>query len=108
MLEDEFAQEGFIVLLATDGEEGVKIALEEHPDLVILDLLMPKVDGIEVLKQIRAEEWGKEVPVLVLSNIGDTDKVNQAIGLGVSDYLVKTDWKIGDVIMKAKEKLNIF
>ncbi len=109
MLADEFAREGFKVLLATNGKDGVEAAVSKHPDLIVADLVMPGMDGIDTIKKIREDgEWGKEVPIIVLSNLGDADKVGAALQLGAFDYLVKTDWKIGDVVIKVKEKLHIY
>lgn len=105
ILSDKLSGEGFSVLTATDGDEGVKVALSQHPDLILLDLLMPKTDGIAALEKIRADAWGKNVPVLVLTNMSDVSKMESAVHLQVSGYLVKADWKLEDVVAKIREIL---
>lgn len=107
ILSDKLIQEGFFVLKAVDGEEGTKLAFAEHPDLILLDLLMSKVDGIAALEKIRADSWGKTVPVLVLTNLSDVAKMESAVHSGVSGYLVKSDWKLENVISKIREILHI-
>jgi len=107
ILSEKLAQEGFEIVKAYDGDEGVKLALSGHPDLILLDLLMPKVDGIVVLEKIRADAWGKNVPVLVLTNLSDVSKMESAVHLQVSGYLVKSDWKLEDVVAKIREILHI-
>ena len=100
--------EGFKVLKAENGEKGLEIALKEHPDLIMLDILMPKMNGIEVLKKIRDDQsWGAEVLVIMLSNLSDADSVSKVAEHGVYDFLVKTDWRLDDVSKFVKNKLGI-
>lgn len=68
-LHDKFSLEGFSVIDAKDGEEGLTVAMSEHPDLILLDILMPKMDGLTMMKKLRqGDEWGKHVPIIVLTN----------------------------------------
>jgi two-component system, OmpR family, alkaline phosphatase synthesis response regulator PhoP len=97
---------GFVILEAKNGEEGLKMALAEHPDLILLDIIMPRMDGISLLKKLRVDDWGKNAPVIVLSNLSDADNSVKAVSGNVSDYLIKSDWKIADVVAKIKEKLG--
>ena len=107
-LSKKFSHEGFEVIEAKDGEEALAAALEEKPDLVILDIIMPKMDGITLLKKIREDKsWGAGVPVIILSNLSDTDNVSEAARYHVFDFLVKTDWHLDDVVKLVKEKLNV-
>ncbi|OGE85128.1 MAG: hypothetical protein A3J48_03065 [Candidatus Doudnabacteria bacterium RIFCSPHIGHO2_02_FULL_46_11] len=107
-LVDKFTNEGFAVFHAEDGEEGLNIALKEHPDIILLDMIMPKMDGMTVLENIRKNAgWGADVPVIVLTNINDTRVVSEAMGFHASDFLVKSDWKLADVVKKVREKLGI-
>ena len=106
-LVDKFSREGFEALEAKNGEEGLNLALETHPDLILLDIVMPKMDGLTMLKKLREDEWGRGVPVIVLTNLSDGDKARDAIYHGVYDYLVKADWKLEDVIKKVKEWLSM-
>jgi DNA-binding response OmpR family regulator len=104
---DKFSRENFEVLQAKNGVEGVDIALKEKPDVVLLDIVMPEMDGLEALKKIRADEWGKEVPIFLLTNLSDMEKISEAVQIGIAGYLVKSDWKLEDVVVKVKEKLGM-
>lgn len=104
-LADKFTKEGFMVIEAKDGEEGLKLALKEKPDLILLDIIMPKMDGITMLGKLREDKWGKDVRVIILTNLEDENKVMESVQKGAYDYLIKSDWKLEDVVKKAKEKL---
>ncbi len=106
-LVSKFEKEDFAVISARDGEDGLEKALTEHPDLVLLDIIMPKMDGITTLERIRRDNWGKKVPVIMLTNLSDEKKVEEAIELGSRDYLVKSDWNINDVVKKVRSKLGM-
>ncbi len=107
-LGDKFKKSGFEVLLAADGEDGLKIASKEKPSLIMLDILMPKMDGISLTKHIReGSSWGKEVPIIMLTNLTDPDSVSEVAGYGVFDFLVKTDWRLDDVVALVRKKLNM-
>lgn len=97
---------GFSTIVAKDGEEGLALALSEKPDLILLDIVLPKMDGITLLKKLREDAWGKSVPVIVLSNLGAVGSVAESVVSGVQDYLVKVDWKIEDVIKRVRERLG--
>ena len=106
-LVDKFETEGFRVLGAGDGQAGLDVAMKEHPDLILLDIVMPKMDGLTMLKHLRADKWGQSAQVIVLTNLSDWQKINEAVQHRAFDYLVKTDWKIEDVVKRAKEKLEL-
>lgn len=106
-LVDKFTREGFDVLEARDGEEGLELALKEHPDLILLDLKMPKMDGITMLKNLQADDSSKDIPVIILTNLNELEKMAEALESEAYDYLVKTDWKLKDIVKKVKEKLGI-
>lgn len=107
-LANKFRKEGFEVIQCEDGEDGFAKSREHHPDLVMLDIIMPKMDGITLMKKIREEgEWGSEVPIIMLTNLSDPESVYEAAKYKVYDFLVKTDWKLDDVAKLVKEKLNI-
>lgn len=100
--------EGFQVFAATNGQEGLEIALKEHPDLILLDLMMPVMDGLTMLERLREDEdWGKGAAVILLTNINDPDKVAMATSAGSYDFLVKSDWNIEDVVKKIKQRLEV-
>jgi DNA-binding response OmpR family regulator len=94
-------------LIAPDGAIGLEMAKQTHPDFIVLDLLMPKMDGIEMLKSLRKNKWGKTVKVMVLTNLSNDEKHAEALKLGVVDYLMKTDWTVDEIIDKIKNKLGI-
>lgn len=107
-LASKLEKEGFNVISAQDGEEGFEFAIEENPDLIMLDILMPKIDGLTLMKNIRKEgDWGKEVPIIMLTNLSDPESVSEAANYGVYDFLVKTDWRLDDVANLVKSKLSI-
>ncbi len=108
VISEKFIQEGFEVFNAYNGIECVEVALKENPDIVLLDIIMPKLDGLRALKEIRKDEnWGKKVPVIVLSNLSSADEVQRASEDGVYDYLVKSDWKLEEVVERVKARLEI-
>jgi DNA-binding response OmpR family regulator len=106
VLTEKFSKEGFTVFEARDGKEGLEVALDKKPDVVLLDILMPTMDGIEMLKRLREDPWGKMVPVFLLTNLNDLEKISESVRIGISGYLVKTDWKLEDVVNKVKDKLQ--
>ncbi len=103
---EKLRQEGFEVLEASDGVEGLKCALESHPDLILLDLVMPNLGGMATLQRIREDTWGRSARVMLLTNLNDADSVSEAMSFGVHDFLVKTDWKLEDVVEKVRERLK--
>jgi len=105
-LTDKFSREGMEVITAKNGQEGLDVALAKKPDLILLDVIMPKMDGITMLEKLREDKWGENVEVILLTNLTDADKVSEAVEKGVRDYLIKSDWKLEDVVKKVKEKLS--
>ena len=106
VLKDILTVEGYSIIETKDGVEGLEMALKEHPDLILLDIVMPKMNGLEMLKQLRTDEWGKTAPVIVLTNLSDNEDVAKAMEIGAFEYFVKTDIKIDDVIAKIREKIG--
>lgn len=106
-LKNKFQGEGFECLEAKDGAEGLRLATRYRPDLILLDLILPVMDGITMLKKLREDEWGKDVPVVILTNLSDDKAVTESIKNGVYSYLVKTDWRLEDVVKKVKSKLGM-
>lgn len=108
-LTEQFTREGFFVLQAKNGEEGFKMALKELPDIILLDILMPKMDGMTMLKKLRQENaWGKSVPVIVLTNLNpDPKEINEAIAEDEpAYYLIKSDVSLSELLEKVKEILH--
>jgi len=107
VLKDKFESTGFEVLTAKNGEEGLMKAVTQKPDLILLDIVMPRLDGMTMLKKLREDEWGKGVEVILLTNLSDNDKVRQALKNNVYYYLIKSNWKLEDLVIKVKEKLEV-
>lgn len=106
MYKTKFTREGFQVLTAEDGEETLKIALEQKIDFMILDIMMPKLSGIDVLKKLRQDPRGAKLPVLVLSNLAQEKEAQEAIQLGAKEFLVKANLTPSQVVLKVKQYLG--
>jgi len=107
VLKDILSFEGYHVSIAKNGIEGLDMALKEHPDLILLDILMPKMDGMVMLKKLRADDWGKTAEVMVLTNLDKNEEIAKAMEGEVFDYFIKSDIKINEVVAKIKEKLSV-
>jgi DNA-binding response OmpR family regulator len=107
ILKDSLTGEGYAIVEAQSGEEGLSRGLASHPDLILLDILLSDEDGLTVLKKIRADEvWGKHVKVIMLTNLSDNQSVAAALDLGAHSFLVKSDWKIQDVMGVIHDELK--
>ena len=108
VLADEFADHGFIVFRAPNGEEGFQTAIREEPDIILLDLMMPGIDGMTVMKKLRAANaWGKKVPVMLLTNlIPEKDRMKKIRKENPAHYLVKSIWPLSEIVGKVKEQLS--
>lgn len=104
---DKLQLEGFKVLEAKNGAEGLAVALQEHPDLILLDIIMPVVDGITMLQDLRKDAWGRDAKVIMLTNVNSNDKLSEAMAQGSYDYLVKSDHKIEEIVEVVKKKLGL-
>ncbi len=98
----KLSQEGYTVIEARNGVEAMKKLEKEKPDLILLDILMPYMDGIEVLKKIREREDLKNIPVILLTNLSQKEEINVGLGLGASDYLIKSHFTPSEVMEKIK------
>jgi len=103
----EFAKHNFAVDVSTDGEAGYEKIFSMKPHLVVLDIAIPKMSGVDLLKKLQDDPWGKTIPVVVLTNMGDSANIAQVMELGGYDYLVKSDWALADLIEKINRKLGI-
>jgi DNA-binding response OmpR family regulator len=99
-LRDVLQRSGFQPLEAKNGKEGVEIALTKHPDLILLDLVMPEMGGMEALAKIRQDQWGARVPVIILTNLSANNEqlVEGVVTHQPINYLVKSDWKIHSIL----------
>ncbi len=98
--------EGYEVIPALDGEIGLRLAKNKKPDLILLDLILPKVNGFEVLKKLKEDEATKDIPVIVLTNLEGIRDIDKAIELGATTYLVKADYSLKEVVEKIKKALG--
>jgi len=104
-LKSKFEKEGFKVLTATNGKDGLKIAKSEKIDLILIDILLPEMDGISMAKEINKLKLG--LPMIFLTNLSDIEHISKAITENTTDYLVKADWNINDVVDRVRERLKI-
>lgn len=104
--EIQLKREGFITITSRDGDDAVEIFSKENPDLVVLDLMLPKRDGFGVLEYIRKTAKNKDVPILVISNLGQKGDRLRAMELGATSYMIKVDHPIKDIISTIKEHLQ--
>lgn len=105
-LSNKFTLEGFDVEMASNGKEGLEKALAIHPDIILLDILMPVMDGMTMLEKLRKDSWGKNAEVIILTNLADTGSVSEALDRGTFDFLVKSDWKMEEIVKKVREKIG--
>lgn len=117
-LRDKFMREGYVVFDAKDGEQGLAMALLEYPNLILLDIVMPKMDGMTMLKKLRSEkvkaskqvveDWAKSVPVMILTNLGADDKnmTKDIVEDDYTHYFVKSNSTLNDLVEKVKERLS--
>mgnify|MGYP001580133692 CR=1 FL=1 len=106
VLTDRFKQEGFEIITAGDGQQGLDIALKVFPDLILLDIVLPVMDGMEMLRKLRANPLGSNLKVILLTNLGDSSKILEGKDLRVIDYLIKSNFKIDDVVAMVRDKLK--
>jgi len=99
-------QEGYEMISALNGEIGLNLAKTEKPDLILLDLVLPKIHGFEVLKELKGNEVTKNIPIIVLTNLEGIGDVEKAIELGATTYLVKAQYKLEEVVDKIKKVLK--
>jgi len=104
--QDGLTRAGFEVILAHDGAEAIKKIKETSPDLILLDLIMPEKDGFEVLEDIKADDKLKNIPVIILSNLGQDTDIKKGRELGAVDYLIKSNFSLDEVIKKMEMYLE--
>lgn len=103
----KFEADGFDVQIADNGKRGVALVEEFEPNIILLDLQMPNMNGAEALKEIRAHDWGKDIPVIILTNLGEEEAPKELKALGIHSYIVKADLTPRQVVGRVKEALNI-
>ena len=107
-LKDRFAQEAEIIFIqASNGVDALLMAEKEKPDMILLDVLMPKMHGIDMLKTMKSKDWGKSIPVVLLTNYENDPKVVEAVGSGLCQMLVKGKVSLDVVVEKVRETLGL-
>ena len=106
LLQRKLAKEGFEILIARDGEEGLKAMREKPPDIVLLDIIMPKMGGFEVMEEMQKDKELKKIPVIVISNSGQPVEIDKAQRLGAKDWLIKTEFDPQEVIDKVIKQIG--
>ncbi|NCQ16238.1 response regulator transcription factor [Candidatus Falkowbacteria bacterium] len=107
MYKTKFAADGFAVAIAGDGEAGLKLARQKKPDIIMLDVILPRLDGFSVLEELKKDSATKDIPVIMLTNLGTEEDKVKGEKLGAVDYLVKASLTPGQVSQKIKTALNI-
>lgn len=102
VLEEKFEKANFDVEIASDGEDALKLVKSFKPDIVALDLMLPKLDGFEVLKEMKSKDDTKRIPVVVLSNLNEDENIKKALKLGAVDYFVKSNHPINECVDQIK------
>jgi DNA-binding response OmpR family regulator len=105
LLAQKLIEENFDVLEAIDGEEGLQKLKENKIDLILLDLLLPGIDGFEVLSRIERDSKLSSIPVIILSNLGQMEEIEKGLKLGAADYLVKANFTLDEIIAKIRNVL---
>lgn len=107
MYQVKFQNDGFQLIKASNGEEGLTLAEKEKPDMILLDVIMPKMDGFTVLKRLKENDSTKNIPVLLLTNLGQDEDVKKGNELGAIGYLVKANITPSEVVAKVKETMKL-
>lgn len=102
----KFTKEGYQVSVAGDGEEALKVVKIKKPDIILLDVLLPKLDGFAVLEKLKKDTETKDIPVILLTNLGQRDDVDRGLQLGAADYLIKAHFKPSETVEKVKKVLE--
>ena len=105
-LSDLFSQEGYETISALDGEIGLSLAKNKKPDLILLDLILPKASGFDVLKNLKEDKDAKNIPVIVLTNLESMGDIEKALALGATTYLVKSSYSLDEILEKVKKTLG--
>jgi DNA-binding response OmpR family regulator len=106
MYKTKFEAEGFDVVVANDGASGLAAAATYKPNAIVLDIMMPKLSGIDFLRELGKDDWLKSIPVLVLTNLSQQDEAKKAIELGAKEYLLKASLTPGQVVDKVRTYLQ--
>lgn len=106
LLKIKLTQSGYEISIARDGEEGLKLIKETKPDLILLDIIMPKMGGFQVMAEMQKDKKFKKIPIIIISNSGQPVEIDKAKKLGVKDWLIKTEFDPQEVIKKVKKQIG--
>jgi DNA-binding response OmpR family regulator len=105
VLKEKFEEENYKVSIARDGAGALMIARRNLPDMILLDIVLPKVNGLDVLEKLKSDDELQTIPVIMISNLGDDTKVKQALKLGAVDYMIKSQHPINEVVEKVNDHI---
>ncbi|MDE1970289.1 MAG: response regulator [Patescibacteria group bacterium] len=105
VLKEEFTNEHFEVALVMNGDEALARIKSFHPDIILLDLILPKKDGLEILQELKADTWLSGIPVIIISNLGDTEHIKNGLALGAAAYLVKSQHSLSEIVAIVRQQL---
>lgn len=103
----KFEADGFLVELANNGKRGLAMVESFQPDIILMDLQMPEMGGAEALAEIRKHDWGKKIPVIILTNLGEEESPKELKSLGIDSYIVKAELTPRQVVTRVREALGI-
>lgn len=106
MYSTKFELEGFHIITAEDGEKGLRLALSSDPSIILLDILLPKMNGFDVLEKLKEDDKGKNIPVILLTNLNQKDEIERAMSMGADDYLIKAHFLPSEVVSKIMKILD--
>ena len=106
LVEQFSGEKNLTVMSAKDGKEGLTSAMREHPDFILLDIIMPIMNGLEMLNELRKDEWGKTAQVMILSNLADTEKKAEASAQGVKYFIIKSNVNVSAIMKKVLDAMD--
>lgn len=107
ILVDTLKKENCTVIEADNGRKGLELALKEHPDLIMVDIMMPVMSGMEMAKELRKDAWGKNASLIILTNLTSEKTIAEFLADGAYDYLIKTAWTANEIIKRVMQKLEM-
>lgn len=106
LLKKKLKEAGYKILSEVDGEKGFMACKDQKPDLVLLDILLPEMNGFEVLQKIKQDQDIKDIPIIILSNLGEKEDIEKGLKLGAADYIVKSNFTLDEILLKIKNVLK--
>lgn len=100
-------KDGFVVVRARNGEEGLKKASQSRPHLIILDIVMPKMDGLTMMKKLRQEKWGEKIPIIMLTAQNTSKDISESMDNKVFRIFIKSDWDVQEVVKAVRNRLDL-